>query len=112
MFREALRVLRPGGRLAVSDIVASGPMPPALRDDPQALSGCIAGAATAEELRAMILAAGFVDVRIDVRPGSQAPLRDESPGSGAEHFVASASIRAVRPTGQGCCGTTPSSPCC
>jgi len=112
VFREALRVLRPGGRLAVSDIVASAPLPAALRDDPQALSGCVAGAVTVEELRAMLLAAGFADVRIDVRPESRAFIQGWSPGSGAEHFVASAAIQAVRPAGQGCCGTTPSSPCC
>ncbi len=112
VFREAFRVLRPGGRVAVADIVASAPIPAALRDDPGALAGCVAGAPAIDELRAMIEEAGFVDVVIDVKEESRSFIRDWLPGSGAEGFVASAEIRAVRPQGGGCCGSASTSSCC
>lgn len=112
VFREAFRVLRPGGRLAISDIVASAPLPDEIRGDPRALAGCMAGAPAVGELRAMLSAAGFEDVRIELRPESRTFIRDWLPGSGAEQYIASAAIKAVRPTGNGCCGTAPSSACC
>jgi len=52
VFREVFRVLRPGGRLAISDIVSSAPLPMHITDDPAALSGCIAGAPAMDDLRA------------------------------------------------------------
>src|SRR5206468_4823892 len=51
VFREALRVLKPGGRVAVSDVVATGPLPPELATSVEALTGCVAGAATVDDLR-------------------------------------------------------------
>ena len=112
VFREAFRVLRPGGRLAISDIVASAALPDEIRSDPRALAGCMAGAPAIDELRAMLSAAGFEDVRIELRPESRTFIRDWLPGSGAEEYIASAAVKALRPTGNGCCGTAPSSACC
>jgi SAM-dependent methyltransferase len=112
VFREAFRVLRPGGRLAISDIVASAALPKALRDDVRAVAGCIAGAPVLDDLRELLSAAGFDQVRIDVRPESRNFIRDWLPGSGAEDYIASAAIHAVRPKGDGCCGTAPLSACC
>jgi arsenite methyltransferase len=63
---EAARVLRPGGRFAVSDVIASPDMDEATRADMAAFTGCIAGALTEEEFRSGLEAAGFTD--IEIRP--------------------------------------------
>jgi arsenite methyltransferase len=64
VFREAVRVLRPGGRFAVTDIVADPGMDEGTRRDMTAWTGCVAGALTEEEFRAGLRAAGFTDIEI------------------------------------------------
>lgn len=66
VLREAYRVLAPGGRFAVSDIVVQGDLPPALRQDMESWAGCIAGALEEATYRALLREAGFVDVEIEV----------------------------------------------
>src|SRR3970282_1920426 len=61
VFREAFRVLKPGGRIAVSDVVATAPLPKEWLDDLRLLSACISGAATVGEIEDMLAAAGFGD---------------------------------------------------
>lgn len=65
VLREAFRVLRPGGRFAVSDIVIRGPVPPELRGSVEAWIGCVAGALEEAEYRTLLAAAGFVDVDLE-----------------------------------------------
>ncbi len=64
VFGEALRVLKPGGRLLVSDLVLTRPLSDALRQDVALYVGCVAGAALKDEYLAMIRAAGFADVEV------------------------------------------------
>jgi arsenite methyltransferase len=61
---EAFRVLRPGGRLAVSDVVALRDIPPEIRRSVELWAGCIAGTLRDDEYRARLAAAGFTDIRI------------------------------------------------
>lgn len=97
VFREAFRVLAPGGRLAISDMVAVGDLPAAIANDPAAYTGCIAGAAPVSELERMIADAGFQHVRVSVQSHSRELVEEWSPGSGAGQVVASALIEAVKP---------------
>jgi len=64
VFREAFRVLRPGGRLMVSDIVLDSPLPKGLLDSAAAYVGCISGASLKTDYLGMIAAAGFSDVTV------------------------------------------------
>jgi len=64
VFREIARVLKPGGRLAVSDIALKKPLPPEIRENALAYAACIAGTIPIEEYRAGLLAAGFAHVKM------------------------------------------------
>jgi SAM-dependent methyltransferase len=108
VFREAFRVLAPGGRLAISDVVSTGRLPDELADDLSALTGCVAGAADAETLRRLLTEAGFADVQITVDERSREFIRNWLPGSGVERYVASATVEATKPGGAPCCAPS----CC
>lgn len=75
VFREAFRVLRPGGRLAVTDIVTDGPLPEEIRQDMNAWAACVAGALDVADYVAAIKEAGFVDVT--ARPVELNPELDQ-----------------------------------
>jgi len=90
VFDEAWRVLKPGGRLAIADIVAAAPLPETVRNDPRLYAGCVAGASVVDELRIMLRQAGFEDIRIQPRDHGAGP-----------HEVMSALIHAVKPSGVG-----------
>ena len=97
VFREALRVLKRGGRLTVADIVASAPLPDAVRADVALHVGCIAGAATIDETKSMLVEAGFEGVSIDVNEASRQVIGNWLPDAGLENYVVSAMITAFRP---------------
>ncbi|MBI5558421.1 MAG: arsenite methyltransferase [Deltaproteobacteria bacterium] len=96
VFREAYRVLKPDGRLAVSDVVATRAFPEELKRDLDKHAGCVGGAALVDDLRLMLAAAGFTDIRITLKAGSREFIKNWFPGSGLENYVASAAIEAVK----------------
>ena len=96
VFRDAYRVLKPGGRLAISDIVAVRDLPDTLKGDVEKLTGCVAGAAAVDELAASLEKAGFTDIRILTHEESRGFIQDWFPGTGVENFVVSASIQAKK----------------
>src|SRR5213080_1958288 len=62
---EAFRVLRPGGRFAVSDVVVRGPVPPGIRKNVELWIGCVAGALEEEEYRSKLAGAGFREIEVE-----------------------------------------------
>jgi arsenite methyltransferase len=95
VLREAFRVLKPGGRFAVSDVVVRGEIPEDVRRNMELWVGCIAGALEEQEYRSKLAAAGFVDIELDLWR-----VYDQDTYGGG-HF-ASAFIRAVKPA-RACC---------
>ena len=97
VFKDAFRVLKPGGRLAISDVVATAEMPEQLRERAAMVTGCIAGAEHVDRLRDLLKEAGFQKVTIALKAYSDELISQWFPGSGAENYVASADIEAVKP---------------
>jgi SAM-dependent methyltransferase len=96
VFKEAFRVLKPGGRLAVSDVVATRSLSDQVRSNLAAYCGCIGGAAQVSEVNAMLEEAGFATVKIQLNEASREFIKDWFPGSGMENEVVSAIIEAKK----------------
>jgi arsenite methyltransferase len=97
VYSEAYRVLKPGGRLAVSDVVATAELPPEWHDDMRLLSACISGASTVAEVEAMLRAAGFSEIAIEPKDQSREFIKDWEPGRQIEDYVLSANMTARKP---------------
>jgi len=97
VFRDAFRVLRPGGRLAVSDVVATAALPESWLDDMRLLSACISGAVDIDTLSGMLTDAGFVDIQIRPKEESREFIREWEPETALEDYVLSAAISARKP---------------
>jgi len=121
VLRETFRVLKPGGRFAVSDVVTRGPMKPEIRDSVLLWVGCVAGALEENEYRNKLASAGFE--QIDIEPTRIYHVEDAREFLSAEGLdvdsiapevdgkFMSAFVRAVkplRPAAESCCGPT----CC
>lgn len=103
VFQDAFRVLRPGGRLAVADVVATAVLPASFGNDMAALTGCVAGAADVATVERLLAEAGFENIRVTANQESRELIGDWEPGSGIESYVASATIEATKPGGSSCC---------
>lgn len=97
VFRDAFRVLKRGGRLAISDIVATAELPEEARRDLALYTGCMSGASLIAELESMMHAAGFERISISPKDASREFIRDWAPGRKIEDFVVSANIEAIKP---------------
>jgi arsenite methyltransferase len=127
VLREAFRVLKPGGRFAVSDVVVRGDMPDAVRRNMELWVGCVAGALEEQEYRALLAEAGFEQIDLEIT--REYTLDDTAAfleGSGVDvprlaadidGRVVSAFVRATKPvvTERASCCTGPDCtglPCC
>ena len=97
VFREAYRVLKPGGRLAISDVVNIAELPADLLGDAELICGCVGGAAAVAQIEAWLGAAGFQQIEVKVKPESRDLIATWAPGRGVEDYVASAFFEARKP---------------
>jgi len=102
VFKETFRILKPGGRLAISDVVATVELPEEMKNDPQLIAGCMGNASLIEDLEKMIVEAGFEQVKISPKDESKEFIRDWAPDHNITDFVVSATIEGVKPQ-KPCC---------
>ena len=125
VLREAFRVLKPGGRFAVSDVVVRGEVPEAVRRSMELWVGCVAGALEDREYRELLTDAGFEQIDLEVTrvyEAADAAAFLEGSGLDADQFAreidgkfVSAFVRATKPVGTervGCCTGSDGLPCC
>jgi len=97
VFADAYRVLKPGGRLAISDVVAFAVLPDDIRRDMALFTGCMAGASLITEVEEMLKTAGFQQIRVAPKNESKSFIRDWAPGTAVTDYVVSATIEAIKP---------------
>lgn len=94
VFKEAYRVLKTGGRLSISDVVATAELPEQIRQDLKMMVGCIAGAEYVENIRTILHDIGFKDIKLTPKDNSREILRSWVPDRNVEDYVASYIIEA------------------
>jgi SAM-dependent methyltransferase len=100
VYREAFRILRPNGRLAISDIVATAPLPEEIQKDLALVSACVGGAATIDDTVKMLEDAGFQEIKVKPKDESRklisewTPKEIKNPGD----YIVSGYIEAVKPS--------------
>lgn len=97
VYSEALRVLKPLGRLAISDVLALKDLPESIRNDVELLGACIGGAETVRNTRKILLDLGFEQVKITIARESSSFIDEFAPASKLSSYVASATIEAFKP---------------
>ena len=99
VYRDAFRVLKPGGRLSISDVLTTAPLPEKIRNDLSLLGACIGGAATIGDTEEMLEQVGFTDIKIRPKDYSRDLIRRWNPAKNhqALDYVVSANIEAVKP---------------
>jgi SAM-dependent methyltransferase len=97
VFKEAFRILKHGGRLAISDIVTLKELPDEVKSDMALYTGCVAGASSVSALTEMMEDAGFTDIRIQAKDESKEVIREWDQNNSFSDYVISATIEAVKP---------------
>jgi len=97
VFSESYRVLRSGGRLAISDVVTTAELPDHLKGDLDLLSGCVSGAESVTKLEKILKQTGFIDISIRQKNESAEFLQEWVPGTNIQDYIVSATIEAIKP---------------
>jgi len=97
VYREAFRVLKPGGRVAISDVVTTAELPEQERGALDQYAACVSGAASIDELKDILIKAGFADIRIEPKGGEREIPDTWKPGSNISDYTVSATVQAIKP---------------
>jgi len=97
IFQESFRVLKSGGRLAISDVVATTELPEKLKNDMNLFTGCISGASSITDIEKMLKDAGFDEIEIKPKDESRDFIQNWVPDSTIEDYIVSATIEAIKP---------------
>ena len=97
VFKEAFRVLKKGGRLAISDVIKTCKLPTEVEKMTEAYTGCISGASTLEDMKIFLTNAGFKNILLTPKDESREFIKNWLPGSRIEDYVQSVMIKAVKP---------------
>lgn len=96
VFNESFRVLKPGGRIAVSDVISLGVIPDYIRHDMALYASCISGASTKQEVEEMLAKAGFSEINVTPKGESKEFIKEWRDDMNLADFVVSANIEAVK----------------
>lgn len=97
VYKEAFRILKSGGRIAISDVVATAEIPANVKEDINFYSSCVSGAEHVDTLKSILKEIGFVQISIKLKEGSRELISSWAPGKKFEDFIASATIEALKP---------------
>ena len=97
VFQDAFRVLKSGGKIAISDIIALQELPEKLKNDIASYVGCMSGAITDGELRALLESAGFTSIKVEFKEESKSLIKDWGKLENLADYVISANIEAIKP---------------
>lgn len=103
VYKESFRVLKPGGKIVISDVVATSPLPDWIKTNQELYNGCMAGASTLDELNTYLNNAGFKCININVNESSRQFIKNWESTGEVQNYVASATIQAIKPSEKKCC---------
>lgn len=96
VFKEAFRVLKPGGRLSISDVVTTAPLPESIKQELSLLTSCVAGAEYIDNIQTMLQDAGFMNIQLTPKNNSREIIREWVPNKNVENYVSSFIIEAKK----------------